>query len=148
MATQQAHRARQLRQSPNPAEQALWSVLNSRSLGGHKFTRQMPIGPYFADFVCRASHVVVELDRSQHLEQAAYDRTRDEYMIRAGYSVFRLPSVTVLNNREAVCDSLLAVLEGRMEDDVEAFDLRHHRSYAPSMRRGFSSRNAVRQLTR
>ena len=138
-------RARQLRQTANPAEQSLWGVLKARQLGNWKFTRQMPIGPYFADFVCRERCVVIEVDGSQHLERASYDRTRDEYMIAAGYSVFRVPSGSVVNDRIAVCDSILAVLENRIEDFVEAPDLKFTRSFAVPVRRGFNSRNALRQ---
>jgi very-short-patch-repair endonuclease len=147
MATQHHHttRARNLRKTPNAAEQSLWSVLKGRALDGHKFTRQMPIGPYFADFVCRSSNVVIELDGSQHLTRAAYDRARDEYMLAAGYSVFRVPSAAVLHHREDVCATILAVLEGRIEDFVETHDLRFQRSYAKPMPRGFASRYAQRR---
>ena len=137
-------RARELRQTANPAEQSLWSVLKSRQLDNWKFTRQMPIGPYFADFVCRERCVVIEVDGSQHLERASYDRARDEYMMAAGYSVFRVPSGSVLSDRGAVCDSILAVLENRIEDFVEAPDLKFTRSFAAPTRRGFNSRNAIR----
>jgi very-short-patch-repair endonuclease len=111
-------RARELRQELNPAERSLWSVLKARKLGGYKFTRQMPIGPYFADFVCRERGVVIEVDGNQHLERASYDRARDEYMLAAGYSVYRVPVNSVLKERAAVCDSILAVLEDRIEDFV------------------------------
>jgi very-short-patch-repair endonuclease len=137
--------ARELRSTLNPAEQSLWSVLKARQIGGWKFTRQMPIGPYFADFVCRERCIVIEVDGSQHLEKAAYDRARDEYMIAAGYSVYRVPTNSVLNDRIAVCHSILAVLENRIEDFVEAPDLKFQRSFAVPTRRGFSSRNAIRQ---
>ena len=138
-------RARQLRKSANPAEQALWAVLKARGLGGWKFTRQLPIGNYIADFVCRERSVVIEVDGSQHLERAACDRARDEYMLAAGYSVYRVPVVSVLREREAVCDSILAVLEGRIEDFVEAPDLKFTRSFAKPMPRGFTSRYAKRR---
>jgi very-short-patch-repair endonuclease len=137
--------AKELRSTLNPAEQSLWSVLKARQLGGWKFTRQMPIGPYFADFVCRERCIVIEVDGSQHLERASYDRVRDEYMIAAGYSVYRVPTNSVLNDRVAVCDSILAVLENRIEDFVEAPDLKFQRSFAVPTRRGFNSRNAIRQ---
>ena len=137
-------RAREPRQTANPAEQSLWSVLKSRQLDNWKFTRQMPIGPYFADFVCRERCVVIEVDGSQHLERASYDRARDEYMMAAGYSVFRVPSGSVLSDRGAVCDSILAVLENRIEDFVEAPDLKFTRSFAAPTCRGFNSRNAIR----
>jgi very-short-patch-repair endonuclease len=137
--------AKELRSTLNPAEQSLWSVLKARQLGGWKFTRQMPIGPYFADFVCRERCIVIEVDGSQHLERASYDRVRDEYMIAAGYSVYRVPTNSVLNDRVAVCDSILAVLENRIEDFVEAPDLKFQLSFAVPTRRGFNSRNAIRQ---
>ena len=138
-------RAGELRTRLNPAEQSLWSVLKARQLGGWKFTRQMPIGPYFADFVCRERCVVIEVDGSQHLERASYDRSRDEYMLAAGYSVYRVPVNSVLKDRVAVCDSILAVLENRIEDFVEAPDLKFTRSFAVPTRRGFNSRSAIRQ---
>lgn len=131
-------RAKEFRQFANPAEQSMWSVLKARGLGGYKFVRQMPIGPYFADFVCRERGVVIEVDGSQHLERAAYDRARDEYMLAAGYSVYRVPVNSVLKDRVAVCDSILAVLEGRIEDFVEAPDLKYARSFAVATRRGFN----------
>lgn len=137
--------ARHLRTTANPGEQALWAVLKARQLGGFKFTRQMPIGPYFADFVCRERAVVIEVDGSQHLQRAAYDRARDEYMLAAGYSLYRVPVVSVLKDRGAVCESILAVLEGRIEDFVEAPDVKFARSVVAPARRGFSSRDAVRK---
>jgi very-short-patch-repair endonuclease len=39
-------RARELRQQTTPAEVVLWDRLRSRRLGGYKFRRQHPIGPY------------------------------------------------------------------------------------------------------
>lgn len=137
-------RARAFRQSANAGEQALWLVLRNRTLGGWKFTRQFPIGPYFADFVCRERSVVIEVDDSQHDAQIAFDRARDEYMIGVGYSVFRVPTVSVLHDLDAVCDSLLAVLENRIEDFVEAPDLKFQRSFAAPLRRGHRSRHALR----
>ena len=105
----------------------------------------MPIGPYFADFVCRARGVVIEVDGSQHSERAVYDQARDAYMLAAGYSVYRVPVNSVLNERAAVCESILAVLEGRIEDFVDAPDLKFTPSFAMPVRRGFNSRNAIRR---
>jgi hypothetical protein len=45
-------RARTLRRASTDAERALWYRLRDRRLAGHKFRRQHPIGPYFADFAC------------------------------------------------------------------------------------------------
>ncbi len=121
--------ARELRQTANPAEQALWSVLRGRRLGGHKFTQQFPVGPYFADFACREKWFLIEVDGSQHIENE-YDRKRDAFLLNEGYSVYRVPSASVLREREAVCDSILSALESRLEDFVEAPDLHFVRSFA------------------
>ena len=45
-------RARELRNAATPAERALWRYL-ARSQLGAKFSRQMPVGPFYADFLCR-----------------------------------------------------------------------------------------------
>jgi hypothetical protein len=55
----------------------------------------------------------------------------------------RVPTSSVLNDRVAVCDSILAVLENRIEDFVEAPDLKFRRSFAESIRRAFNSRNVL-----
>jgi very-short-patch-repair endonuclease len=44
-------RATQLRKNLTNAEQLLWYRLRDRRLNGHKFRRQVPIGPFVADFV-------------------------------------------------------------------------------------------------
>ena len=59
-------RARRLRRDPTDAEKKLWYRIRARSLGGHKFVRQEPIGPYVVDFVCREQRLVVEVDGGQH----------------------------------------------------------------------------------
>lgn len=69
------------------------------------------------------------MDGSQHID-CEYDRRRDAFLLDEGYSVFRVPSSSILREREAVCDSLLAALEGRLEDFVEAQDLRFEKSFA------------------
>ena len=101
----------------------MWTALKARGLDGHKFVRQFPIGPYFADFLHCGKKLVVEIDGSQHVD-CARDRVRDEYMRDAGYSVIRFWSADVLKNRDAVCETILAALDGRLADDIIASDLR------------------------
>ncbi|MER8445571.1 DUF559 domain-containing protein [Mesorhizobium sp. M1066] len=116
-------RARALRHGDNQAEATLWNELKAKRLGGYKFVRQMPIGPYFADFSCRGEKLVVELDGTQHAE-SYYDRRRDEFMPGEGFSVLRFWNVDVLRNSRSVCETILAALEGRLHQDVTASDLR------------------------
>ena len=106
-------RARELRQVENEAEETLWYHLRGRRLNGFKFVRQLPIGPYFADFACREVNLVVEVDGSQHAAQPQ-DRFRDETMNKNGWSVLRVWNADVLNSRKAVLETILAALEGRL----------------------------------
>ena len=115
-------RARSLRKADNDAERALWSVLRNRQLNGAKFTRQLSIGPYFADFACREEYLVIELDGSQHAD-SDYDRRRDKFMVEQGWSVLRFWNVDALQERDAVVDTILAALDRRL-DPVQAPDLR------------------------
>jgi very-short-patch-repair endonuclease len=124
-------RARGLRQGDNQAEALLWLELKRRRLGGHKFTRQYPIGPYFADFACRDKWLVVEVDGSQHAD-STYDRRRDKYMRAQGYSVLRFWSHEIPKQRRAVCETILAALTGDMAEDIVAGDLRF--VYGPGSR--------------
>ncbi|MBB4648282.1 very-short-patch-repair endonuclease [Aminobacter niigataensis] len=116
------NRARSLRKADNDAEKALWLAIKNRQLGGAKFTRQLPIGSYFADFACREEHLVVELDGSHHAE-SVYDRSRDQFMLEHGWSVLRFWNVDALREVDKVVDTILAALEQRL-DATETWELR------------------------
>jgi very-short-patch-repair endonuclease len=116
-------RARQLRHGDNMAEAVLWNELKGSRLGGFKFVRQFPIGPYYADFLCRKQRLVVEVDGSQHADRV-YDSKRDQYMRGQGYSVIRFWNSDVVRKREDVCLTILAALEGQLSMNVNAIDLR------------------------
>ena len=115
--------ARHLRKGDNLPEAIMWNNLKARRLGGFKFVRQFPIGPFFADFVCRERKLVVEIDGSQHVENE-HDLERDRFMVENGYSVARFWSGDVIKNANGVCEMILAVLQERIVDDVIASDLR------------------------
>ena len=92
MSPETKQRARDLRWTAPIAERILWELLRSRRLGGLKFRRQQPIGPYFADYFCEAAKLVVELDGESHEARVDYDRRRDEYMRGRGLAVLRIPN--------------------------------------------------------
>ena len=121
-------RARSLRQADNDAEDALWASLQNRQLNGHKFVRQFPIKPYYADFACREKFLVVELDGSQHAD-STYDRVRDNYIIDKGWSVLRFWNIDALKEQTAVLDTILAALGCRLDRIIEAPDLRFRASW-------------------
>jgi very-short-patch-repair endonuclease len=107
-------RAQTLRAASTEAERKLWHRLRDRRLGGTKFVRQAPVGPYYADFVCRACKLVVELDGSQHVD-SAHDDKRDAILIALGYRVLRFWNADVLSTIDDVCETIVAALEGRLE---------------------------------
>ena len=114
-------RARVLRDGQTSAEDRLWSRLRGRRLGGLQFVRQSPIGPYFADFVCRERKIVVEVDGATHGSGAeiANDAQRAEYLARAGYRVFRAHNDDVYRNLDGVLESLLALADPDAVDASE-----------------------------
>ncbi len=80
-----------MRRSQTHAETVLWRALRGRSLDGLKLVRQEPIGPYFADFVCRDKKLVVEIDGATHSteEELRNDARRTEFLRGNGYRVVR-----------------------------------------------------------
>ena len=95
-------RAKELRNAATPAERTLWRFLSGRKVGGWKFSRQMPIGPYFADFLCREAHLIIELDGYSHDMCQAYDSRRDRWLAENGYRVLRFTNDDVMSNIEGV----------------------------------------------
>ncbi|MCC6203760.1 MAG: DUF559 domain-containing protein [Hyphomicrobiales bacterium] len=106
-------RARALRRDDTEPEYRFWGELRGRRLNGYKFVRQIPLGPYIVDFLCRERLLVVELDGAQHSESHS-DLRRDGWLNAHGYSVLRFWNDEILRERRAVLDTLLAVLEGRI----------------------------------
>src|SRR5262245_21994158 len=93
-------RARPLRRDETEAEYRLWGDLRNRLLNGFKFARQIPVGPYFADFVCREQRLIVELDGGHHSE-SRHDEFRTKLLNEHGYSVLRFWNDEVLRERRA-----------------------------------------------
>ncbi|GAA4765618.1 endonuclease domain-containing protein [Novosphingobium ginsenosidimutans] len=109
-------RARELRRAATPAERLLWLYL-ARSQLGVKFSRQMPVGPFFADFLCRERMLIVELDGFSHDVQPQRDLQRDGYLKRAGYQVLHFSNADVLGNVAGVISAISLVLgEGPTPD--------------------------------
>ncbi|HEV8692606.1 MAG TPA: DUF559 domain-containing protein [Lysobacter sp.] len=62
-----------------------------RQLQGFRFRCLVPIDGYIADFICPQARPIIELDGSQHMEQAQYDAART-----AGAFVFGLSCPPIL----------------------------------------------------
>ncbi|MDE2836800.1 MAG: endonuclease domain-containing protein [Chloroflexota bacterium] len=110
-------RARGLRRTSTEAERLLWMHVRNRALGGYKFRRQVPIGPYVADFVCISEGLVIELDGSQHHEQTDDDRQRTQWIESAGYRVLRLWNNDIFQNMHTVLEAIMAELQRTNDRD-------------------------------
>ena len=104
-------RARILRRDSTDAERAMWRLLRSRQLAGFKFRRQLPIGPYVADFACFARRLVVEIDGGQHGIAVARDAVRTRVIERHGFRVVRFWNNDMLANPKGVLTMILQALE-------------------------------------
>jgi very-short-patch-repair endonuclease len=104
-------RAQALRTNATGVERLLWTELRQRRLGGHKFSRQIPVGPFICDFVCRRRMLVIELDGGQHSANAARDADRTAYLERAGYKVIRFWNNDVTGNMEGVLQTILREID-------------------------------------
>jgi BirA family biotin operon repressor/biotin-[acetyl-CoA-carboxylase] ligase len=105
-------RARELRNAATPAERLLWRYLSNSQLGA-KFSRQMPVGPFFADFLCRERKLIVELDGHSHDIDPGRDVARDRYFNEGGYRVLHFPNAEVLANVEGVIRTICLALNDR-----------------------------------
>ncbi|WP_017669192.1 DUF559 domain-containing protein [Sandarakinorhabdus sp. AAP62] len=102
-------RARTMRKAATPAEQALWHLLRDRRFSGHKFRRQVPVGPYIADFLCFADRPIVEADGGQHAENA-HDEARTRWLEAQGLRVLRFWNHETLTQRAMVAERLFLAL--------------------------------------
>lgn len=107
-------RARALRQSMTDAERKLWRALRNRQTADLKFKRQVPLGPYIADFLCFEAQLIVEADGSQHSAQEAYDQRRTAFLEGLGYKVLRFWNYDILTNLDGVLIAVVDEARGRV----------------------------------
>jgi very-short-patch-repair endonuclease len=110
--TQTTNRARSLRRNKSSAEAMLWQALRNRALSQHKFARQEPVGPYFADFCCRERKLIIEIDGATHSTDAelARDAKRTGFFESQNYRVIRFTNADVYDDIESVANTILAAL--------------------------------------
>ncbi len=102
--------AKGMRRQPTEAEKLLWYRLRNRQIGGVKFRRQEPTGPYIVDFVAMELRLVIELDGGQHALAADADKTRTMTLEKDGYRVIRFWNNDVLENLEGVLQRIHEVV--------------------------------------
>jgi very-short-patch-repair endonuclease len=119
--------AKRLRHASTAAEDLLWRRLRKFPVTGTHFRRQVPIGPYIADFACMAAGLVIEVDGSQHGHDdfRARDDARTRWLEAEGYRVIRFWNNDLTNNMDGVLDTIYAAIFG--SSDAEARPLKHQR---------------------
>jgi ATP-dependent DNA helicase RecQ len=96
------HRAKDLRQTGTPPEQLLWLALRNGQIGGLKFRRQHPIGPYVVDFYCHNIGLVVEVDGMSHDNKISRDAERTKYLEGQSLRILRVTNDDVMRDLDAV----------------------------------------------
>jgi very-short-patch-repair endonuclease len=102
--------AKRLRSNMTDSERRLWYRLCAHRLEGHKFKRQVPIGPYVVDFACLNRKIIVEVDGGQHAFSSS-DAKRDDYLKATGFLVLRFWNNDVLRNTDGVLEMIFDALE-------------------------------------
>ena len=112
--------ARELRKNMTKEERRLWyDFLRTYP---HRFLRQKILGRYIADFYCAKAKLVVELDGSQHYDNAnaAADQLRTDFLQQYGLRVLRIPNCDVNLNFRSVCEFIdLAVKQSLSANSKE-----------------------------
>lgn len=106
--------ARALRKNMTKEERHLWyDFLRDYPI---RFYRQKVLGKYITDFYCAQAKLVVELDGSQHYEQAALeqDAQRTAFLQRYDIAVIRVPNSEIPRNFEGVCTHIDQTVRERM----------------------------------
>jgi len=98
--------ARKLRRDSTDAEKKLWYALCNRQLEGCKFRRQQPIGKYIVDFVNYEKKLVIEIDGSQHMDQQALDRERENWLRSKGFEIIRFWNNDIFENMNGVLEAI------------------------------------------
>jgi very-short-patch-repair endonuclease len=111
----ETNRARAPRRAQTEAERLLWRRLRARGLNGFKFVRQEPIGPYFADFVCREAMLIVEVDGATHStdDEIRGDERRAAFLSAQGYRIARLANDEIYRDLDSAMETILAAIAGR-----------------------------------
>ena len=87
-----------------------------------RFLRQKVIDNYIVDFYCHAARLIVELDGSQHYEQAGLmaDSIRTQKLESRDLLVIRIPNNAVSQNFRGVCEYIDLIVQQRIPPAADA----------------------------
>ena len=102
-------RARQLRRDASEPERRLLRAL--REAYRHvKWRHQAPVGPFFADILCFATRLIIEVDGDDHAAKIKQDDVRTRFLNAEGYTVIRFANADVLENSDGVVQAIGAAI--------------------------------------
>jgi very-short-patch-repair endonuclease len=114
-----AERSRALRRNAGEPERIVWAMLR-KAFPVAKFRRQVPLGPYHADFCSHGARLVIEIDGDTHAGTASEERdaVRTRFLEGEGYRVIRFSNGDVMTNLDGVvamtADHLPDALKGSL----------------------------------
>lgn len=103
-------RARHLRRNMTDAERLLWRALRETLPHCH-WRKQVPLGPYFADFASHSAKLIIELDGGQHAVDMHRDADRTRFLESQGFRLIRFWNNDVLENTAGVIERIAVELE-------------------------------------
>jgi very-short-patch-repair endonuclease len=106
-------RARKLRRSMTEGEKRFWLALREfRKTHGFHVRKQVPIGPYIADFAIHSARLIIEVDGHFHSEpdNRTYDEKRDAWFARAGYKTLRFATGDLAGSFDGCIEQILREL--------------------------------------
>jgi very-short-patch-repair endonuclease len=101
---------KKLRRTMTDAERKLWYYLRAHRFMRKKFKRQKSIARYVVNFICLEEKLIIELDGGQHSENIEYDKVRDAWLRRQGYTVMRFWNNRLMNETESVPEQIRLAL--------------------------------------
>ena len=106
--------AKSLRKNATPQENHLWYDFLSKY--EVRFQRQKAIDNFIADFYCHKAKLIIEIDGSQHYEQAEMqkDRFRTEILENLGLKVFRFSNREINCEFQSVCEYIDMVVKASL----------------------------------
>ncbi len=86
--------ARENRRKLTKCETIVWAQIKANQIG-FKFRKQVPVGEYIVDFMCKELGLVIEIDGAYHDYTATEDRERDAYLESQGLIILRIKNEDV-----------------------------------------------------
>jgi very-short-patch-repair endonuclease len=95
-------------------ELRLWQALRE-AFPTLRFRRQVPFGPYHADFTAHALRLIVEVDGDDHATKIKRDAARTRFLQTEGYHVIRFTNADVMEARDGVVQTIAAIVADKQK---------------------------------